>query len=149
MRIGPRKVIALAGAGGVVLVAVALALVDATAWLAVLVVVLQLLTLGACALVAMTAIRELPRHVDRRLEQLEAEVTDVGERVEAASDQAVVRMLRDDAFLQDLRSLALPQEQIEQVLRIIDAGNARLEAGLDQVTQRLDHSPGPSTSHEP
>jgi len=149
MRIGPRKVLALAGAAGVVLVAVGLALADSMAWLVVLVVVLQLLTLGACALTAMAAMRELPRHVDRRLERLEAEVTDVLERVEAASDQAVVRMLRDDAFLQDLRSLALPQEQIEQVLRIIEAGNARLEAGLDQVNQRLDRSPGPSTQRQP
>ncbi|TVR36330.1 MAG: hypothetical protein EA388_04080 [Nitriliruptor sp.] len=130
------------------LAAVGLALVGSTAWLVVLVVVLQVLTLGAGALTVMTAIRELPRHVDQRLERLEAEVADGLDRVEGASDQAVVRMLRDDAFLQDLRSLALPQEQIEQVLRIIEAGNARLEAGIDQVNQRLDDSSGRSTARQ-
>lgn len=150
MRLGPRKLLALTGAGTVALVAVVLAIVEALAWLLLLIVVLQILVLGVGAVAARSVNRgQLPRQLDRRLGRLETEVTEVLKRDNAATDQALARVLADAAFLEQLRTLALPQLQAEQVLRTIEAGNARLETGIDQLMQRLDGTHGSSTTDEP
>lgn len=122
MRIGKRKLI---GAGIVVAtmgIAVVIAVLGDLRLLVLYAIAIQLAGFGALAYVSVRT----HRAVDRRLARFEKDAISL-----------ISHGLENPSFLQSLRSTALPQEHMEQILRTIEAGNARLEAGQDQLAEKV------------
>lgn len=123
MKITRRKAVAVLG-GTVVLVAGVLAVATDAIGLMLLLILATLL--GGIALTTIQ-LAQLRRFTERRLHTIEDRM--VG---------TVRTAISDEQFLRDLRHMAMPQEHADQLLRTIEAGNARLETSHQQLARRVD-----------
>jgi signal transduction histidine kinase len=123
MKLGRRKLVLAVGAA----IALAAGVVSFAAGEVLWLVALTFLTVLATSLLVLVTLIDLKRTTDRRLRQLERRV--VG---------AVQEQLADEAFVTNLRGLALPQAHADQLVRTIEAANRRVETAVDQLRERLD-----------
>jgi hypothetical protein len=118
MRVTRKKLIAVGGAGTLALLGAGAFLAGEVLWL----VGVTFLAVLASAVASLALAAQTQRRVDLRLRTLEAQLV-----------TGVRQQLADEAFVQNLRGLALPQAHADQLIRTLEASNARIETAIDQL----------------